>query len=79
MDAYINNKDGIRECVNFLVDKDGGLVRSSLNTNAVIVSLFPEIDEDGNTVYKRFVSLSCVDENMLKPLRDEAYRILYGQ
>jgi hypothetical protein len=71
-------KDGVcTECVNILALPDNsGYVRSDLKTNGVLVQLLPGVDHEGNWAPKRFVTVLCVDPDMLDDLKAEALRIL---
>lgn len=64
------------EMINVFINKDNLIKKSDLNTNAVLVHLFPKVDEDGNRIYERIITICCVDEEMLEPLRYEAGKIL---
>ena len=60
----------------------GEIKKVEFNTNAVLVHLFPEVDNEGNQYYKKVITIACMDQNdkgLVKALEDEARRILYGK
>ena len=70
------------EVINLYFDVDGMITKVPFNSNAVIVHLFPEADYDGNLIYKRVVTIACVDQKdkkLMAELSKEAHRILYGE
>jgi hypothetical protein len=50
--------------------------RIYFNANAVIIQLFPSFDVDGNPCFGRAISISCIDQDMLPALRDEAAKMM---
>ena len=76
MPSY-KGKDVSTELQNFCITPCGEIRRIELNANAVLIHLIEaEDDEDGHRQYMRVVSISCVDPEMLEPLKQEARRIL---
>lgn len=69
--------EGYGDGVGDFIPADSPIARLSINVNAVLVQLLPDgFDDDGNALYRRVVSIICVDDEMLGPLRDEARRLL---
>jgi len=66
----------VHHCTNFIFKPDGSLVPSRINANAVLVHLLKDFDSEGNMIYRRVVTVSCIDRSMKKTLMDEAHRIL---
>ena len=70
------NNDFVTECTNISFDPAGAIRSLELNANAVLVHLIRSVDEDGQTVYSRITSISCVDADMKDALMEEAHRII---
>lgn len=66
----------MNEVINLFYNKKGEIVKLPFETNAIIVHLFPDVDYNGNQIFKRVVTIACCDDDMLGPLKKEAYDIL---
>jgi hypothetical protein len=73
---YSTDKGVVTECTNICFDAKGEPHTFSLNTNAVLVQLVRMVDEDGEIILRRIISLSLVDADMKDALMEEAHRIL---
>lgn len=66
------------DAINIYYDTKGTVKKIPFEGNAVIVHLFPDVDYNGNQIFKRIVTIALEDNEMLEPLKQEAYRILGG-